>query len=525
MKDYQNHEKNIMNFFEYKPLDKFEERLQYLNEKSFKRQDLAETLHKINKDWDASPQTLNNIERLKDEQSVVVIGGQQAGILSGPMYTINKIISIIKLAKQQEEKLNIPVVPIFWIAGEDHDFLEVNHIHVMDLPEIKKHPINQYVEERTPVSEIEIDQDKAKQWIDEVFLYLRESMYSKEVYKQVHQCLSKSKTYVDFFAQFINLLFEKDGLVLIDSNNPLIRQIESEYFVKLINEQEVVSKEIYHTTHLVRQAGYELTIEPEIEDAHLFYHLKKERILLTRTEDGLWEGKQEEIKFTTEEMLAIAKNNPERLSNNVVTRPLMQDMLFPTLAFVGGWGEISYWSVLRGAFQCLNMKMPPVVPRLSFTYVEPKIAKLMEKYSLKYEQILSRGVSKERINWINSQSTYPTDILSEQIKKDIDELHKPLRKIAEKVNPNLKEMSESNLYFIYDKIDFLVNSIKKEVEKKYEKNLVDFSFIQLSLFPNHLLQERIFNPIYFLNHFGSNFIDQLIEQKCSFREDHFLVFL
>src|SRR5690625_2029264 len=279
MKDYQNHEKNIMNFFEYKPLDKFEERLQYLNEKSFKRQDLAETLHKINKDWDASPQTLNNIERLKDEQSVVVIGGQQAGILSGPMYTINKIISIIKLAKQQEEKLNIPVVPIFWIAGEDHDFLEINHIHVMDLPEIKKHQINQYVEERTPVSEIEIDQDKAKQWIDEVFLYLRESMYSKEVYKQAHQCLSKSKTYVDFFAQFINLLFEKDGLVLIDSNNPLIRQIESEYFVKLINEQEVVSKEIYHTTHLVRQAGYELTIEPEIEDAHLFYHLKKERIL------------------------------------------------------------------------------------------------------------------------------------------------------------------------------------------------------------------------------------------------------
>lgn len=525
MKDYQNHDQNIMDFFEYKPLDDFESRLQYLSKKSFKRKELADTLHILNEQWGASRQTLENIERLKDDRAVTIVGGQQAGLLSGPLYTINKILSIIKLAREEEKKLKLPVIPVFWIAGEDHDFAEINHIHLVNPPEIKKHQLNQHVRERTAVSHIGLDQEALKDWLDQAFLHLHETIHTKKLYKQIQKCMKESSSYVDFFARFINVLFKEEGLVLVDSNHELIRKLERDYFIKLIHKQESISKEIFTSTQLVRQAGYDLTIDPGLDDAHLFYHLNHERILLSREKDNLWLGKQEDTKFTRDELIEIARKSPEKLSNNVMTRPLMQEMLFPTLAFVGGWGEISYWSVLRRAFSVLDLKMPPLVPRLSFSYIEPKIQKIVEKYSLNYEDALSKGVLRERINWLNSQPVYPTEILAEQLKKDISELHKPLRSIAEKISPDIRELSKSNLYLIQDKIDYLIHCLQKEVERQHEKTLVDFSSVHLSLYPNKGLQERVFNPIYFLNEYGRSFIDHILQEQLSFKEDHYLVFL
>src|SRR5690625_6540117 len=92
----------------------------------------------IKRQWDVRKSTLKNIERFRSEESVVVIGGQQAGIMTGPMYTINKVISIIQLAREQEDVLKIPVIPVFWIAGEDHDYEEINHLYLIKDEQIRK---------------------------------------------------------------------------------------------------------------------------------------------------------------------------------------------------------------------------------------------------------------------------------------------------------------------------------------------------------------------------------------------------
>src|SRR5690625_5111478 len=119
IKDYRNQDERIMNFFDY-PLDyTYEQRASDLKEREFNREELADVLYMINRQWDAPKSTLKNIERFRSEESVVVIGGQQAGIMTGSMYTINKVISIIQLAREQEAVLNIQVIPVFWIAGED----------------------------------------------------------------------------------------------------------------------------------------------------------------------------------------------------------------------------------------------------------------------------------------------------------------------------------------------------------------------------------------------------------------------
>src|SRR5699024_10947397 len=307
MQDYLKQNEDIMKFFEYKPLSNFKERLEYLKQKSFKREELVKVLHKKNEEWGATEESLQNIQRLKDEEALVVIGGQQAGLLSGPTYTVNKVISIIKLARQQEEVLQVPVIPVFWIAGEDHDYEEINHTYLLTEQGMIKHQINQHVQERTPVSDIKMDQALSLKWIDELFLTLEETSYTKDLYKLIQNCLNHSHTYVDFFARFINELFRNEGLVLIDSNDKEVRQLESNYFEEMILKQNEISERIYRSTQLVRQSGYELTIEPELEDAHIFYHLEGERILLVRNDEDLWLGKQNEIELSTKELLQIAK--------------------------------------------------------------------------------------------------------------------------------------------------------------------------------------------------------------------------
>lgn len=136
--DYRLGKQEIMDFFDYIPSGDLETRVKELRERTFQRESLQEVLHKLNKAWDAPNSTLHNINRFSNKDSVVVIAGQQAGLLTGPMYTINKVISILQLAKQQEEELNIPVIPVFWIAGEDHDFDEINHIFMQEKSRLKK---------------------------------------------------------------------------------------------------------------------------------------------------------------------------------------------------------------------------------------------------------------------------------------------------------------------------------------------------------------------------------------------------
>lgn len=428
MNDYRNYTKNISQFFDYNPFvaRSYQNRMKDLQQQTYQRTRLAEVLHEQNKRWDAPEAVHKNIERLKDENSVVIIGGQQAGLLTGPMYTVNKIISIMQMAKQHESKHQVPVLPVFWIAGEDHDFEEINHVFMPDAGRMKKHTINQRVEQKLPVSEIQINDTDARLWLDELFAQLCETEHTKALYKMINTCLDQAKTYVDFFARIIHELFNEEGLILVDSADPSIRQLESDYFVQLIEKQPEIAQGVYTAAQQVKQLGYPLTLDIEQTDAHLFYHDNRERILLVRNESGDWIGKRNDIHLKTKDLLETAKNKPGSLSNNVVTRPLMQDMLFPTLAFIGGPGEINYWSVLKPAFHALNMNMPPVVPRLSFTYIERPVQKALDKFGLTPDMVINEGIDKRKSNWLASQTTPPIGELTEHIKAVVDKAHEPL---------------------------------------------------------------------------------------------------
>src|SRR5699024_9611526 len=525
IKDYRHEDEQMMTHFNYSPFNDYEKRLNDLNEQSFAREALVEVLHKQNKRWDAGEQSINNIDRLKDKQSVVVIGGQQAGIATGPLYTINKIISIIQFAREQEATLNVPVIPVFWIAGEDHDYDEINHVYMNKANRLKQHKLKQYVAEREAISHISMEKSHVKAWLDEYFLSFRESPYTKKIYEEITASIEKSATYVDLFAKIIYKLIPTSGLVLIDSRNDSTRQLENEHFVEMINNQEAIAKTVYQSLQHMRQSGYHIALDVAENDGNLFLMHEKERVLLERDAAGYWVGKNEEVKLTTDELLEIATNEPERLSNNVVTRPLMQEKIFPTLAFLAGDGEIAYWSVLKEAFETLNLKMPPILPRLSITYVSRSVQKVLEKKELNIDDVINKGVHRQKMNWLASHEFAPIDVLSEELKQSISELHEPLSEVAKKFGDDVVGVAEKNLMYLLQHVEHLENRLTKEMEKTYKDGLLEYEHVSNELKPFNQLQERVWNILPWINEYSVTWLEELTNESFDYEQNHYLIYL
>jgi len=523
IRDYKNHDECIMDFFDYKPFpESYKQRAEDLKEREFPRHELADVLMEANGKWGAPQATLAHIEQLRTKEATVVIGGQQAGLLTGPFYTVNKIISLIQMANIQEKELGTPVIPVFWIAGEDHDFDEINHVYIPKDNKMDKHKLSVDTNKQS-ISAIENDLVKSKKWVDDVFAALPETERTKKMYEAALDILQKSDTYVDFMAMLLFLIFKDEGVILIDSADPAIRRLESDYFDKIIRNRDAIATSVVSAKMKLAQLGYNAQLDPELEDGNLFLENDGERVLLQINELEQWTGKQNEVTLITDELLRIANENPERLSNNVVTRPIMQEFLFPTLAFIGGNGEIAYWSALKGAFHAVGLKVPPVVPRLSFTFVDSLTAKKLLRANLEAEKVIQAGTGGARMNWLKNQAGPPLDLMKEQLKNTISDAHAPLREAAFAIRDDLGALAEQNMKKIEREVEFLHDKMMRAIELRYATGLADFDSLQINLQPFGGLQERIWNPIFLVNSQGASFIRDLASKELSFKEDHYII--
>ncbi|HET7616038.1 MAG TPA: bacillithiol biosynthesis cysteine-adding enzyme BshC, partial [Bacillales bacterium] len=317
--DYFAGNRRVLSFFDYDYREDacFEERLEELRDTVFPREALAGVLNAFNKRYDPDEAVLDNIDKIKNPDTVVVVGGQQAGVMTGPLYTIHKCLSILTLARQQQEKLGVPVVPVFWIAGEDHDFEEINHTYVMNRTNIRKVSVPGRAPQKKSASATKINKEELKSWIEEMIRASGETEHTKEILRLLEESLDRSRTYVDWFCHLIMRLFGKSGLVLVDSGDENLRAVESDFFKKIIAENDVLNAKVMKQADRLRHSGYEVTVDVDENSANLFYQLNGQRVLLERDKEGNFRGKGNECLLTESELLDVAEYSPERLSNNV----------------------------------------------------------------------------------------------------------------------------------------------------------------------------------------------------------------
>ena len=504
----------------------YRDRYNELMNRSFIRSELSDYIEHFMSRLSRSEEVERNIGRLRKADSVVVIGGQQAGLLTGPLYTIHKVISIIKLAEEQEKELGKPVIPVFWVAGEDHDLAEVNHLYIMKDGKPSKSSYPDYHAYKTMVTDAQLDFEKAEKWFEEIMETYGETAYTNKMLSDMRNTLKQSSTYVDFFCQLIHGWFKDYGLLLVDAGDPELRKIEVGFFESLIEKSEEIAASVSEQQAFMEKQGYKKMIEMDERAANLFYYdtVKKDRCLLER-EDGVFAGKNGELAFTKQELHAIAKENPEKLSNNVVTRPIMQEMLFPVLAFISGPGEIAYWAELKRAFEVFTMKMPPIIPRLNITFIERHIQTDLKETELELRTVLSEGTESAVSEYLNSVKDVTVDRLFSEMKQQLIENHEKLSSYAISMDKGIEPILNKNMEFIQKQLAFMYGKIEERTKERHMITLRKYERIAHSLYPLGSPQERIWNVFYYLNQYGPDFIQDIMKLDYSFNNRHKLIFL
>jgi bacillithiol biosynthesis cysteine-adding enzyme BshC len=502
----------------------FRQRYDDIMNKTYNRDGLADCIAAFMDRLPASGATARSLEKLRNPQSAVVIGGQQAGLLTGPLYTIHKIITIITFAEQQEKKLGIPVVPVFWIAGEDHDYQEINHLYMKEDDVLKKVTYPEQFENKKMASEIRFHKEIMKDWIRQVFASLGDKPHTKEMLVLLDEAADHADTLVDFFAFIVASLFQEYGLLLIDSANPFLRKLEKPHFSRLIGLNEEIARAVLSVQGDLGRMGFERAIDADENGANLFLNTENGReLLLYDPAEEVFISRGGEWRLTKEQMQAYLEEHPERFSNNVVTRPLMQEWLFPTLAFIAGPGEIAYWGELKGAFEAAGLAMPPVVPRLNITLLDRKTERDLEALNLTLEEVLQHGTEREKEQFLALMRDRHLDELLEETKDSLLRHYEKIQARIHELDQGHIRLANKNLDFHLGQIDFLKRKVDASIRRKHEAVLKKYTEVEQMLRPDGHPQERIWNIFCFLCEYGRHFIDSLVKIPYDFNGKHHVI--
>lgn len=509
-------------FYDYtQSADSYTQRLAELNSRTFKRHELVRTIRTYMEPFGISDAASAHLDELSDN-GVVVIGGQQAGLLTGPLYSVHKAITVILLAKKRRNELGVPVIPVFWVAGEDHDLEEINHTFTeQDGRPVKRQYPERFVLKKM-ASHTDYDGDQMADYIRLVFRDYEETAYTKELLEEVLYSAKQEHSFTGFFVRLMNDLFRNHGLLFMDSADKSLRMLESEYFKKLIIESETIADKVVHKERLFTEQGFGTPIQASEDAAHLFYVHDTGRVLLSRKGDS-FVNEAAALQFTTSELLAIAEHTPWLLSNNVATRPLMQDMVFPVLAFVGGPGEISYWSLLKDAFNHLDMKMPILVPRISITLITPGTQHALEKSELTVDDVMAGEVIRRRTEFLDEQRDVELEHLLKETEQVIQAQYDKMEQhLSDK---DLADLAEKNRAYHLRQLNYLKEKAEDALLRKYAAALRNFSRIEGELYPERNLQERTYTPYPFLNVYGPTLIDDLLNASLPMNGEHVVIYL
>ncbi|MDP2913924.1 MAG: bacillithiol biosynthesis cysteine-adding enzyme BshC [Candidatus Aminicenantes bacterium] len=471
------------------------------------RKSLAEVLTEQNQSYGCGPRTLGHIRKIAQDQACAVVTGQQVGLFSGPLYTIYKALTAVKLAEHLNRRGLGCFVPVFWLASDDHDLAEIDHIVLLDknyqLTDVRcRMPSS---EAKIPASHVVLPPD-ITDCLRQVEDFTRDSEFKADVIEHLADAYRPGRSLVEAFARWMTRLFSSSGLIFMDAGHPTFRALGKEVFYREIAEESPSTQAALATSEKLRRAGYDEQIHLHDRILNIFY-TEQGRQTIQRNATG-FEIKDPPQAFQKEELLALATEKPFLFSPNVLLRPLYQDALLPTVATIGGPGEIAYFAQMKGVYDRFRLPMPVIYPRKSVTIVEKKIDHILKKYDLKIPDIWSKGdhlIPEAAKDTIPESMDAALRLALSHLDQDFESL---TREIAA-FEPTLKNSAGLAQGRMRQQWSFLEKKILQAAKKRNGIAVQQLRQALDNLTPNRNLQERVFNIVPYLIKYGPTFMDKL----------------
>ena len=478
MLDYLAKKESIKPFYHnYPDLVGFRNQLEE-KEKSFNlesRNVLSKSLEKQYQGFDLSEATQNNIKLLKQKNTFTVTTGHQLNLFTGPLYFLYKIFSTINLAEEISKKFPTKnIVPVYWMATEDHDFEEINYFNFQE----KKVQWN--LESGGAVGRLSTE--GLSDVFEEFSSHLGSTKNAKELKKLFSEGYLKHKNLADATRFIANELFKDYGLVILDGDDLALKKMLSP-----IVKDELENETSFHTvseTILALEKNYKVQVNPRAINLFYLSENSRERILF---ENGIYKINNTNITFSKEEILREVDENPLAFSPNVIVRPLYQEVVLPNLCYIGGGGEIAYWLELKSYFEKVAVPFPILLLRNSVQIVSEKQQKKLTSLKISHQELFLKQqdlLSKKVLE--NTDIDLDFNLKIESLQKQFTEL----KEVAKKTDISFVGAVNAQEKKQIKGLENLQRRLLR-AEKRRQKELVDrITDLQRQLLPNQSLEER-----------------------------------
>jgi bacillithiol biosynthesis cysteine-adding enzyme BshC len=504
--EYLDHFEKVKSFYVHPPtmpsVTRAARKLDYPDDR---RVEVVSILRRQNSAFGSGAETLTNLERL-EKDAVAVVSGQQVGLFSGPAYSIFKALTAVQIAEELTRG-GIPAVPIFWMATEDHDLDEVRHTTWFDQGKLVRFELAAPAESGRPVGQIPLGAEIEPQVREAAELLANQG--SDLLAQYLIESYRPEETYGSAFAKFFARLFAQQGLILMDPLDAGLHKVAAPLYQHALAERDTLNEKLLQRGKDLDRAGFAAQVKVTSRSTLLFRMDEGGRQVVTASAEKF---QSDEKTWPREELVHLTHTEPEKFSPNAIFRPVVQDYLLPTAAYIAGPAEISYFAQSEVVYRQLLGRMPVMLPRSGFTVVDAKATKLLRRYGLTVEDVWagSQGLRhKMERQSVPGSLSKNFDHDQKQMNKMLAQLGKQIRKL----DPTLIGTVERARKRIEYHIEKLRRKAGRAQDQKTGLIAAHEQHLESLLNPHKVLQERELCLLPFLARWGAGGLSEL--QKLS----------
>ena len=450
------------------------------------------------------------LQRFVEDGGYMVTTGQQPALFGGPLYSVTKALSAVRLAEALEGELGKPVIPVFWVASEDHDWAEASHADIVgvdnEMHRIELPPPDPAVSpalHRIPLG------SGLQECVDAFLACLPQTDFSEEQVRLVRGAFRPGVTLPEAFHTTLQGLLGRFGLFFTDAAELSLKDASASTLLSELDESAEFEHVLRQTAEALTVAGYGLQVPILEGGVNLFLEGPGGRERLYREGAG-FRMHTSGTPVSAEEVRRRCREDARALSPNVLLRPVVESVVFPTLAYVGGPGEMAYFSQLRAYFEAHGIRMPVVFPRWSATPVEGKVRKVLDKFGLDIPDLqrpfheIAGDIARDEI---------PDDVRTAlgKLRGAVGQGVAELQQATRMLDPTLKGPVQHVRSQALSALDEVERKIVQAVKRESEIALAQVEKAQVHLFPYGKPAERVQSPFYFLSRYGAAFLDGLYD--------------
>ena len=446
--------------------------------------------------------------RLADPATRVVITGQQAGLFGGPLFTLLKALTAMKLAAKVEREHQVPVVPVFWIDAEDHDWPEVSGCTVLDA-ELAPSSIRLADLDgagHLPIARLSLTADSATA-VDQLDAALPDSEFKASIIASLRRAYAPGTGMATAFGTWIEEVLGPHGLVVYDSSDAAAKALARDVFVTEVSQPG-------NTARIAARAGEALVAKGYHAQAILadgtvsLFHLNAQRAPVRVDGNQAFIG---DHALSLPQLVDEAKQHPEHFSPNVLLRPIVQDTVFPTICYVAGPNELAYLGQLKEVYAHFGVPMPLMYQRATATLADSATVRFLNKYQLPLTAL--RAQDEATLNQLLESQLPPSVEQSlAAAAAAIDERMAAVAAAVPQIDPTLEGTVKSTLGKLQHEVQSLHNKVIQAAKRRDETLRRQFQRAQALTFPQGHPQEREVGFVWFLNRYGPALVDRLIDE-------------